>query len=148
MAVLAIILTFIWLLFCLSLENRHYLITCERSCILCLNFENFFPNNGQFFSVGDATASLHSHAVHLCAPVPRTVRLMMNLCKTKRLFGSCCLRSQQLLFFLAHSFYLRFSDASGRSFGGRILLLFYPQVACCSHGSDVLACELLIQNCG
>jgi len=69
MAVLAIILTFIWLLFCLSLENRHYLITCERSCILCLNFENFFPNNGQFFSVGDATASLipmlYTYA-HLC----------------------------------------------------------------------------------
>jgi len=56
-AVLAIILPLIWLLLCLSLENRHYLITCECSCILCPNFENFCPNNGQFFSVGDATAS-------------------------------------------------------------------------------------------
>jgi len=56
-AVVAIILPLIWLLFCLSLENRHYLIACECSCILCPNFENFCPNNGQFFSVGDATAS-------------------------------------------------------------------------------------------
>jgi len=32
-------------------------LTCECSCILCPNFENFCPNNGQFFSVGDATAS-------------------------------------------------------------------------------------------
>jgi len=51
------ILPLIWLLFCLSLEKRHYLITCECSCILCPNFENFCPNNGQFFSVGDATTS-------------------------------------------------------------------------------------------
>jgi len=29
----------------------------ERSCTLCPNVENFCPNNGQFFSVGDATAS-------------------------------------------------------------------------------------------
>jgi len=50
-------LLLIWLLFCLSLENRHYLIACECSCILCPNFENFCPNSGQFFSVGDATAS-------------------------------------------------------------------------------------------
>ena len=55
-AVSAIILPLIWLLLCLSLENRHYL-TCECSCILCPNFENVCPNNGQFFSVGDATAS-------------------------------------------------------------------------------------------
>jgi len=32
-------------------------LTCECSYILCPNFENFRPNNGQFFSVGDATAS-------------------------------------------------------------------------------------------
>jgi len=56
-AVLAIILLLIWLLVCLSLENRYYLITCECSCILCPNFEIFCSNNGQFFSVGDATAS-------------------------------------------------------------------------------------------
>ena len=56
-AVLAIILPLICLLFCLSFENRQYLITCECSCILCPNFENFCPNNGQFFSVGDAAAS-------------------------------------------------------------------------------------------
>jgi len=55
--VLFIILPLIWLLFCLSLENRHYLITCDCSCILSPNFEYFCPNNGQFFSVGDATAS-------------------------------------------------------------------------------------------
>jgi len=51
-----IILPLIWSLFCLILENRHYLITCECSCILCPNFEKFCPNNGQFLSVGDATA--------------------------------------------------------------------------------------------
>ena len=38
-----------------SLENRHYL-TRECSSILCPNFENFCPKNGQVFSVGDATA--------------------------------------------------------------------------------------------
>jgi len=32
-------------------------LTCECSCILRPNFENFCLNNGQFFSVGDATAS-------------------------------------------------------------------------------------------
>jgi len=32
-------------------------LTCECGCILCPNFENFCPNKGQFFSVGDATAS-------------------------------------------------------------------------------------------
>ena len=32
-------------------------LTCECSCILCPNFENLFLNNGQFFSIGDATAS-------------------------------------------------------------------------------------------
>jgi len=47
----------IWLLLCFSLENRHYLDTCECSCILSPHFENFCPNNGQIFSVGDATAS-------------------------------------------------------------------------------------------
>ena len=30
-----------WLLFCHSLENRHYHIACECSCILCPNFESF-----------------------------------------------------------------------------------------------------------
>jgi len=34
--------------------------TCECSCILCPNVENFCLNNGQFFSIGDATASLAS----------------------------------------------------------------------------------------
>ena len=32
-------------------------LTCECSCILCPNVENFCPNIGQFFSVGDATTS-------------------------------------------------------------------------------------------
>ena len=54
--VLAIILPLVWLLFCLSLENRHYL-TREYNSMLCPNFENFCPKNGQVFSVGDATAS-------------------------------------------------------------------------------------------
>jgi len=76
------------------------------------------------------------------------VHLMMNLCKTKRFFGSYCLRQQQLFFCLSYSFYLRFSDASGRRFVGRILLLVFLQMACCSHCSDALACELLIQNSG
>ena len=49
-AVLDIILPLMWLLFWPSLENRHYLITYECSCTLC-------PNNGQYFSPGDATAS-------------------------------------------------------------------------------------------
>ena len=49
-AVLAIILPLIWLLDTTSL-------TCEISCILYPNFEHFCPNNGQFFNVGDATAS-------------------------------------------------------------------------------------------
>jgi len=66
--VLAIILPLIWLLFCLSLENRRYLIACDCSCILCPNFENFCSNNGQFLSIEDATASPASHAVRLCVP--------------------------------------------------------------------------------
>jgi len=41
-------------------------LTCECCCILCPNFENFCPNNGQIFSVGDATASLHPRAVRWC----------------------------------------------------------------------------------
>jgi len=49
---------------------------------------------------------------------------------------------------LSYSFYLRFRDASGRRFVGRILLLVFLQVACCNHCSDVLAWELLIQNSG
>ena len=32
-------------------------LICEGSCILCPNFENFCPNNCEFFSVGYATAS-------------------------------------------------------------------------------------------
>ena len=47
-AVLAIILPLISLLFCLSLENRHYLTACECSCVLCTNIEIFCPNNGRF----------------------------------------------------------------------------------------------------
>ena len=31
--------------------------TCEGSCTLYPNFENFCPTNSQFFSIGDATAS-------------------------------------------------------------------------------------------
>jgi len=33
-------------------------LTCECSYMLCPNVENFCPNNGQFFSVVDAAASL------------------------------------------------------------------------------------------
>jgi len=54
-----------WLLFCCWFGYYLALVwkidttslICECSCILCPNFENFCPNNGQFFSVGDATAS-------------------------------------------------------------------------------------------
>ena len=54
-----------WLLFCRWFGYYFALVwkidttslTCECSCMLCPNFENFCPNNGQFFSVGDATAS-------------------------------------------------------------------------------------------
>jgi len=53
-AVLAIILQLIWLIFYLSFDTTS--LTCECSCILCPNFENFCLNNGQFFSIGDATA--------------------------------------------------------------------------------------------
>jgi len=45
---------------------------------------------------------------------------------------------------LSYSFYLRFSDASGRRFVGSILLLFFLQVACCSLCSDAPA--FLISN--
>jgi len=31
-------------------------VKCECRCIICPNVENFCPNNGQFFSIGDATA--------------------------------------------------------------------------------------------
>ena len=40
---------------------------CECSCILFPNFENFCLNNGQFFSVGAATASLASPCSTLMA---------------------------------------------------------------------------------
>jgi len=48
----------------------------------------------------------------------------------------------------SYSFYLRFPDASGRRFVGKILLLVFVQVECCSHSSDALTCHLLIQNSG
>jgi len=54
---LAIILPLIWLFFCLSLKIDANSLTSEGSCILCPNLKKFCPNNGQFFSVGDATAS-------------------------------------------------------------------------------------------
>jgi len=38
---------------------------CECSCIISPIVHNFCHNNRQFSSVGDATASLHPHAVHL-----------------------------------------------------------------------------------
>jgi len=63
-AVLAIILPLIWLLFCLSLENRHYLIACECSCILCPNFEHFCPNNGQFFQGCDRIPMPSAYAIN------------------------------------------------------------------------------------
>jgi len=54
-AVLAIILPLIW--YHLVWKRDTTLLTREYSCTLCPNFENFCPNNGQFFSVGDATTS-------------------------------------------------------------------------------------------
>jgi len=41
------------------------LLTCEYSCILCPIFENFCPNNGQFFSIGVRPHPLHPHAMPL-----------------------------------------------------------------------------------
>jgi len=49
-AVLVMIFPLIWLLFCLNWKIDTTSLACECSCILG-------PNNGQFFSVGDATAS-------------------------------------------------------------------------------------------
>jgi len=49
-AVLTIILPWIWQLFVLVGKMDTTSLTCECSCKLC-------PNVGQFFSVGDATAS-------------------------------------------------------------------------------------------
>jgi len=56
LAVLAIILPLIWPLYCLGKIDTTSLI-CECSCILWPNVENFCPNNGQFFSVGDVATS-------------------------------------------------------------------------------------------
>jgi len=50
-------------------------LTCECSCILCPNVENFCPNNSQFFSIGDATASPASHAIRLWWQVCDTSKL-------------------------------------------------------------------------
>jgi len=57
LAVFVMILSLIWLHFAFVWKISTTSLTCECSCILCPNFENFCPNNGQFFSVGDATAS-------------------------------------------------------------------------------------------
>jgi len=57
-----IVLPLIWLLLCLSLENRHYLLTCECSCILCPTFENFARIMANFSVLG---MRLHPHAVRL-----------------------------------------------------------------------------------
>ena len=56
-AVLAIICSWFGYYFTLVWKIDTTSLACECSCILCPNFENFCPNNGQFFSVGDATAS-------------------------------------------------------------------------------------------
>ena len=56
-AFLAIILPFFGYYFVSVLKIDTSSLTCECSCILCPKFENFCPNNGQFCSVGDATAS-------------------------------------------------------------------------------------------
>jgi len=56
-AFLAIILPFFGYYFVSVLKIDTSSLACECSCILCPKFENFCPNNGQFCSVGDATAS-------------------------------------------------------------------------------------------
>jgi len=43
-------------------------IKCECSCMICPNIENFCPNNGQFSSFGDTTAS---HAIRLWVRAPQ-----------------------------------------------------------------------------
>jgi len=50
--VLAIILPLICCYFALVWNIDTTWLTCECSCILCPNFENFCPHNGQFFRVG------------------------------------------------------------------------------------------------
>ena len=64
-AVLAINLPLMWLLFCLSLENRHYLITYECSCILCPNLKIFARIMSNFSALGMWPHPLHPHAVRL-----------------------------------------------------------------------------------
>jgi len=66
-----IILPF-WLLFCrwfgyyvaLVWKIDTTSLTCECSHVLWPNFKNFCPNNGQFFSVGVATASPYRTLMH------------------------------------------------------------------------------------
>jgi len=74
------------------------------------------------------------------------VHLMMIIAK-RRDFSEVVVSDKNSCFScLSYSFYLRFRDASGRRFVGRMLLLVFLQVACCSHCSDALACELRIAN--
>ena len=122
------------LLYC-ALCRFPFLLTRDvnRAAFRAVRFWKILPHTGQTFK--------NFRPQQLLVPHAAGVHLMMNLCKTQILFGSYCLRSQQLVFY---SFYLRFSDASVRRFVGRILLLFYLQAVCYSHRSDALACGLLI----
>jgi len=104
-----------------------------RSAVL-ENFAAYQPRRVTFKCVSRASAAYRVD-----------VHLMMNLWDFSKVivldnnsYSSC----------LSYSFYLRFRDASGRGFVARILLLVFLQVACCSHCSNALACELLIQNSG
>ena len=63
-AVFPIILPLIWPLIWLSWENKHYL-TCECSCILYSNVENFARIMPNFSALGMQPHPLHRHAVRL-----------------------------------------------------------------------------------
>ena len=92
----------IWLLFCRNLQNRHCLITCECSCILCPNFQIFWTNNCQFFSIRDVTASPASpcHALMHCSH--------QNFC-------GCCCEIKVSLYSLQNYVEARYEDSGKRS---------------------------------
>ena len=72
-----------WLLFCRWFGYYFTLVwkidttslTCEWSCMLCPNFEHFFPNNGQFLSV----KNLQPHTIRLCVHKNTTELKLVHL---------------------------------------------------------------------
>jgi len=80
--VLDTILPLNWPLFCLGWKIDTISLISECSCTLCPNVENFYPNNGQFFRVWDATTSPASSC---CTLMPRTVSRgrSLNVCELR-----------------------------------------------------------------